>query len=951
MYSNIQSLNIYDRCVFLLIALVYSLICFAYPNQPHVVNIPRKTYGAENKNWAVAQDEKGIVYFGNDGGLLEFDGVVWKLHSAPDNQVVRSLYVVSSDMVFTGGYEEFGVWRREVSGDLKYTSLSANIPKSEFKNGDFWKIIEVDDLIYFQSFHSLFVYDHQTVKRLDGMNSFLLLSKVHNEIYFQEMRGALYKIKNKTDFEKLEGSEFFADTDVRVFLPFDDNKVLIGTNSKGIYIYDGERFEVWNAELSKKLIPTDLNCGLLSRQGTYFLGTLIDGLYEIDKSGKIVGHVSAENNLQNNTVLSVLQDHTGSIWAGLDRGISYVDYVENISFFTDPSGTTGAIYDGVKWNNMLVLATNQGVYYLDLAKVTNANILPTLKLINKTRGQVWALKVINGDLYCGHDKGLKRINRDLSVVDLTDEGGVYSINNVKVSNENVLLLSTYYGLEVFNLATQKTISIKSLPDPITNTEIDHLENIWLEHANKGVYRTRLSLGLKNYSQYSYYGGASGDGLPYKLRLFKVGGRIELMGDSKFFSYDDIHDKIIDNVRLSYCFEGINDLTQIIHHTGSYYWALGKTTVYLFFYDGYNAFIADSYDVNKHGLSLVNMYENVSKLNDSLSLICLDNGFFLYNLGSLQAKVKDNSSTPYLRIVESSDEKGDKAYVDVNANDVEIDFSHNTLSFMFSAKEVFSQNLSFVYKLEGVDMEWSDDQVYNKVSYARLPPGDYEFLVRSKDPFGNFSEAASFKFVILNPWYSTVWAYLIYILIFCLVLYLVWMIILRRYRNLHLTKIRLRETKRLHALTRDLQEEVELKNAEMLTQASFIIEKNKVIQSVKNIIDDFYGENSIKAIIPLQHKIAALLNKNVDSEEDWKMFLIKFEEKHAGFFKKIKIMYPELTTGDLRLCACLKLNLETKDIASLMNLSVRAVENNRYRLRKKMNLDANQNLNEFILAID
>ena len=146
-------------------------------------------------------------------------------------------------------------------------------------------------------------------------------------------------------------------------------------------------------------------------------------------------------------------------------------------------------------------------------------------------------------------------------------------------------------------------------------------------------------------------------------------------------------------------------------------------------------------------------------------------------------------------------------------------------------------------------------------------------------------------------------------------------------------------------------EVEQKSAELLTQTSFIIQKNELILKVKDIIDDFYSKNKTASLTALYQKINALLNNNMDSEDDWKTFLIKFEEKHTGFFKKMKILYPQLTNNDLRLCACLKLNLETKEIASLMNLSVRAVENSRYRLRKKLNLNPSQNLNEFFLSMD
>jgi len=157
-------------------------------------------------------------------------------------------------------------------------------------------------------------------------------------------------------------------------------------------------------------------------------------------------------------------------------------------------------------------------------------------------------------------------------------------------------------------------------------------------------------------------------------------------------------------------------------------------------------------------------------------------------------------------------------------------------------------------------------------------------------------------------------------------------------------------KRLQELTGELQDEVERKNAELLTQTFFIINKNELILKLKDLIDDFYSKNKTSATTQFYQKINSHLNNNMNTEDDWKMFLIKFEEKHTNFFKHMKTLYPELTSNDLRLCACLKLNLETKEIASLMNLSVKAVENNRYRLRKKIRLTRDQNLNDVFVNI-
>ena len=176
-------------------------------------------------------------------------------------------------------------------------------------------------------------------------------------------------------------------------------------------------------------------------------------------------------------------------------------------------------------------------------------------------------------------------------------------------------------------------------------------------------------------------------------------------------------------------------------------------------------------------------------------------------------------------------------------------------------------------------------------------------------------------------------------------------LLRRYRNNHLKRLRIIQEEQLMKVNQDLQKELEKKNEELFTQTSFIIQKNEQILKVKNEIDGFYKiYTDNKLFKPLFLKINKLLDEKMDIEEDWKMFLINFEQKHTGFFKHMKHIEPDLTSNDLKLCACLKLNLSSKDISALMNISIRGVENSRYRLRKKLNIPPNQNLNDYFLAI-
>ena len=94
----------------------------------------------------------------------------------------------------------------------------------------------------------------------------------------------------------------------------------------------------------------------------------------------------------------------------------------------------------------------------------------------------------------------------------------------------------------------------------------------------------------------------------------------------------------------------------------------------------------------------------------------------------------------------------------------------------------------------------------------------------------------------------------------------------------------------------------------------------------------------------------IIDKNLNNTDDWKMFQEAFNNADKKFLNKIKAKHPELTPNDLRLCAYLRLNLSSKEIAPLLNISPRSVEVKRYRLRKKMILPHDANLTHYILEV-
>jgi len=85
------------------------------------------------------------------------------------------------------------------------------------------------------------------------------------------------------------------------------------------------------------------------------------------------------------------------------------------------------------------------------------------------------------------------------------------------------------------------------------------------------------------------------------------------------------------------------------------------------------------------------------------------------------------------------------------------------------------------------------------------------------------------------------------------------------------------------------------------------------------------------------------------EDDWEKFSYHFDQVHSNFIKRLKQGYPNLTPKDQKLCAYLRMNLTSKEIAPLLNISVRGVEISRYRLRKKLSLNKEENLSEFMMS--
>ncbi len=123
----------------------------------------------------------------------------------------------------------------------------------------------------------------------------------------------------------------------------------------------------------------------------------------------------------------------------------------------------------------------------------------------------------------------------------------------------------------------------------------------------------------------------------------------------------------------------------------------------------------------------------------------------------------------------------------------------------------------------------------------------------------------------------------------------------------------------------------------------LIKKNELLGQLKSQLETVGKDPRIKSVI-------RTIDRNINNEDDWKIFEEAFNNADKDFLKRIKDLHPQLTSNDLRLCAYLRLNLSSKEIAPLLNISVRSVEVKRYRLRKKIDLPRENSLTDYILSV-
>ncbi len=931
---------------------------------PIIRNFKPEEFKGGIQSWAIVQDDRELLYIANNFGLVEFDGATWSLYSPKRGTKVRSVYVGGDDRIYVGSQADFGYFQPDKQGILQYFSLADSLPLKYRNFDEVWRIYEQNGRIYFFTFKNIYAYVPGKPLQVIAPKDPLEFSfQVNKEIYSLVWGKGLSLLENNR-LRLLPGGEFFANRQIASILPYDENNLLVFTIRDGVYLYDRHTVTPFQLPANPLYSGLIINQAVLLRDGNFALATQNKGLVVMDNKGRPLLNTTRQEGLLDNTVHSIYQDTQDNLWLGMNNGISMVELSSPFSRLDGTAGLSGTGYAALQKGNALYLGTNSGLFVSGLSSPKKS-----FSLVPNSTGQVYNLNQIGSHTLLGHHNGPYVIQNGQANL-IAPESGAWEF--VPVPNQpSKVIMGTYKGIILLS-ATEKGFSYlkkyKGLEESSRVLEFDKNGELWMAHGYKGIFRVRFDQNYENIVSVKFYNSRHGLPSDQLVNMEKIRNELIFPALYGVYRFDPAQDRFIKDKQYSDLFAPTEHIIEMEEDVQGNIYFISDQRVGRITFDKFGKPTMED-----------RLFQNLrEQLNDDLSFIqVLDmnnvlfgakEGFIHYNAAKTKHMVPFH--TRLARVLTISNE-ADSLLLSGrrldNASNTKLPYAFNSLRFVYASSFYEKpEKTQFQYFLKNFDTRWSEWTTRTEKEYTNLPEGKYVFLVRARNIYGMVSEAKAFKFVVNPPFYRSTWAYAVYALFgLCLLGAAFYQvdkrfklekrkILLDKERKLGQKEIEIRQItnqseQEIDRLRNEkFQAELDHKNRELTYSTIHLINKNELLNNVKLELQEILKNGGRTAPQEELKKIIRSIDQNITSEVDWKQFELHFNHVHGDFIHRLQEHFPNLTPQEIKLSTYLRLNLTTKDIAQLLNISVRGVEISRYRLRKRLHLDRSENLTDFML---
>lgn len=941
---------------------------------PQIVNYNNEQYNAGIQNWDVEQDKNGILYFGNNEGLLTFNGRYWNLFRLPNYTSVRSVGIDSKNRIYVGGQDEFGYFYPNAQGVLKYTSLLNLLPENMRKLADIWGVSIIHNEVFFRSIHAILHYKDGVIKSYKTNTTWLFMGMANNKIFSQSSDSGLLLYEHEM-WKPFCSDSILNRSSITAVLPYAGDTLLISVLKKGFFLVVNHQLIPFKTNLDQVFLNNRIYFANQISANLYGVATTSGGVYIMNRKGELVQKYNYREGLQNNNVRGILIDRDKNMWLALDDGTAYVainSAVKNI--FPDRNKQITS-YAFRKFKQSVYIGTSNGLYRTKVsAQEQDLSYSPaSFEEVNNTKGQVWGLDEINSQLLMAHEDGTLLVEDNVArpIYSLIGTWMYQTPDNIYPSKE--LIAGTYAGLQkiVYNNSRFSNAGkIGGIAETLRFIVADNNnpDRIWASHPYHGVYKIELQPDHQHVLHTTLY--TEKNGLPSKLYnyVFHIKNRVVIATADGVYEYDESAQKF---VRFKLLANAINHISvQYMKEDGDgNVWFVSNKKVGVIDFkhpSGSNPFTV--YYLPELDGKVVGGFESIYALDSKNIFIGANKGAYHINYDKyIKNIIKPVVTLGQIKLLGNKDslvfggyfvskgiisDKQDQKEIPEYVN------SLNSIHFEY-ASTLFEhdKNTKFSYQLVGFDSEWSAWGIKSEKDYTNLPAGKYTFNIKARTDVGNESAVVAYTFVVLPAWYNTIWMKIFYLILIVLLIRLLIKWQKRKHIKeqdrmsyLHQLELDRNEKEIVRLQNEKLEADVNYKNKELSTMTMHLVQRGKVLAKIKEVISAVIKNHDINESSPSFRHLIRLIRDVEKKDQELDHLSVHFNHVNTEFFNKLKDLYPDLSQNDLKFCAYLSMNLSSKEMAQLMNVTIKAIEVGRYRLRKKLQLKPETNLYEFLIDI-
>lgn len=947
---------------------------------PPINNYAKQDYGAETQNWATTEDIRGLLYFGNNAGLLEFDGNNWEHFELPNRSIVRAVATDSSGRIFVGGQDELGYFQGDAKGELQYTSLVSLIPEAYKNFEDVWKILITPEGIFWCTQTVVFHQIGDEFHAFPAQSRYDRFFRCRNRLYITDIEGGI-KYWQNGNWMQLDVDNPSQGLSIMAILPHGEKDHILATSAQGMYLLRDHQLQPWAEVATDYLKENRIYCALPLKNGKYAIGTSHNGLLILDDNGSPDRSINKAMGLLNNSILSMLEDRNGNLWLGLENGISHIEIWSPFSVIDARLSVKGSAYASIIHEDKLYLATNQGIFFQNWTNPPIPLYPGKFQLVEDSKGPSWAMGKLDQTLIAGKHRGAFEI-KDGQAKQISRIPGAWKFM-VLNHHPNLAIGGNYTGLVLYeredvDAPWQEKRALEGFEESSRVFEQDKEGHIWISHAYRGVYRVSLSSSGDQIETVDFYN--SEDGFPSNLMInvCKIQGQILFTTEEGVYQFDAETERFIPHPQLNELFQESYPIHRMLEdEIGNVWFSAGDEFGMLIIEDNMLDKEITKLSFNRLQKNLVKGFEHIYAFDEQHIFIGIDEGFILYN----PQIVQETRPQPLTFVREVVATAGSDSLIFggtfVENNQLSLtqprskvpEFPADINDFRISYSAAYFEDINSIqyrYVLVGEDETWSHWTNKTEKEYTNLAPGTYTFIVKARTIYGQESDASSYQFIIKTPWYTTLLAKVVYLAFGGALLWLILFLNTRRIQESADIVIREQaetmerkeaEFKRVNERSEaeiirlkneKLEAEINHQNQELASYAMHLVQKGEILQKLRLGLEKVKKEISGEEKKQVEGLIKVIQN-DIKFDKNWDQFEYHFDKVHNDFLYRLRENFPVLTPKDQKLCAYLRMNLSTKEIAPLMNISVRGVEISRYRLRKKMDLPHDTNLNEFMMT--